>query len=62
VNCLAPIICRDGDYTGSFYLSREQANVSIFEYIEVFYNREQRHSHIGQMAPLAFEAAKLAFS
>ena len=39
------------------YLSRTEAKASIFEYIEVFYNRQRRHSHIGQMAPLAFENA-----
>jgi transposase InsO family protein len=44
------------------YFSREQAKASIFEYIEVFYNRQRRHSHIGQMAPLVFEAATLAVS
>jgi transposase InsO family protein len=44
------------------YFSREQAKASIFEYIEVFYNRQRRHSHIGQMAPLIFESAKLAVS
>ena len=44
------------------YLSRTQAKASIFEYIEVFYNRQRRHSHAGQMAPLAFEAAALAAS
>ncbi len=44
------------------YFSRAQAKASIFEYIEVFYNRQRRHSHIGQVAPLAFEAATLAAS
>ena len=39
------------------YRSRADAKASIFEYIEVFYNRQRRHSHIGQMAPLAFEKA-----
>ena len=39
------------------YRSRTEAKASIFEYIEVFYNRQRRHSHIGQMAPLAFEEA-----
>ncbi|MFZ6675736.1 IS3 family transposase, partial [Undibacterium sp. Xuan67W] len=24
-------------------------------YIEVFYNRKRRHSHLNQMSPLAFE-------
>ena len=44
------------------YRSRSEAKASIFEYIEVFYNRQRRHSHIGQMAPLVFEAATLAAS
>lgn len=44
------------------YRSRAEAKASIFEYIEVFYNRQRRHSHIGQVAPLAFEAARLAAS
>lgn len=44
------------------YFSREQAKASIFEYIEVFYNRQRRHSHIGQMAPLVFEASSLDVS
>jgi putative transposase len=39
------------------YRSRKQAKASIFEYIEVFYNRQRRHSHLGQMPPLVFEAA-----
>lgn len=44
------------------YRSHIEATASLFEYIEVFYNRQRRHSHIGQMAPLAFEAATLAAS
>jgi putative transposase len=39
------------------YRNRVDAKSSIFEYIEVFYNRRRRHSYNGQMAPLAFEAA-----
>ena len=39
------------------YRSRVKAKASIFEYIEVFYNRQRRHSHLGQMAPLTFEKA-----
>jgi len=31
------------------YRSRTEAKISIFEYIEVFYNRQRRHSHIGQV-------------
>lgn len=42
------------------YFSRRAAKASIFEYIEVFYNRQRRHSHVGQVAPLVFESAALA--
>ncbi|RTM75668.1 IS3 family transposase, partial [Enterobacter hormaechei] len=29
----------------------------IFDYIEVFYNRSRRHSHLGGVSPEAFEQA-----
>lgn len=35
----------------------EQAKQRLFEYIEVFYNRQRRHSAIGYISPDAFEAA-----
>ena len=38
------------------YETREQARASIFEYIEVFYNRQRLHSSIGYQSPEAFEA------
>lgn len=38
------------------YATREQARQSIFEYIEVFYNRQRLHSSIGYQSPEAFEA------
>ena len=31
------------------------ARTSLFDYIEVFYNRERRHSALGYVSPLAFE-------
>ena len=37
------------------YRTREQARVSIFEYIEVFYNRIRRHSTLDYVSPLDFE-------
>lgn len=37
------------------YQTREQARHSIFEYIEVFYNRKRRHSANGSMSPANFE-------
>lgn len=38
------------------YQTREEARSSIFEYMEVFYNRQRRHSSVRYEAPLAFEA------
>jgi len=37
------------------YKTREEAKISLFEYIEIFYNRKRRHSAIGYMSPLEFE-------
>jgi putative transposase len=38
------------------YATRAEARLSIFEYIEVFYNRQRRHSAIGYQSPESFEA------
>jgi putative transposase len=38
------------------YQTRDQARASIFEYIEVFYNRVRLHSSLGYKSPEAFEA------
>ncbi len=40
---------------GQRYLNRQQARSSIFEYIEVFYNRKRRHSTLGYLNPVDFE-------
>lgn len=37
------------------YASRQEAKSDVFDYIEGFYNRVRRHSHLDQMSPLAFE-------
>src|SRR5450432_2341846 len=37
------------------YHTRTQARSSLFDYMEVFYNRQRRHSSIHYAAPLAFE-------
>ena len=37
------------------YGTREQAKRSIFEYIEVFYNRKRSHSTLGYLSPFEFE-------
>ncbi|HFJ9590356.1 TPA: IS3 family transposase [Escherichia coli] len=39
------------------YKTRDLARVDIFDYIEVFYNRARRHSHLGGVSPEAFEQA-----
>ena len=39
------------------YTTREQAKASIFEYIEVFYNRVRRHSSLGYQSPIEYERA-----
>jgi len=39
------------------YATRAQARQSIFEYIEVFYNRRRLHSSLGYVSPDSFEAA-----
>lgn len=39
------------------YATRDQARTSIFEYIEVFYNRKRLHSSLGYVSPEQFEAS-----
>ena len=38
------------------YATREDATRDIFEYIEVFYNRQRRHSTLGYDSPAEYEA------
>ena len=60
--------CWDSAVAGSFfsslkkervkqriYASRQEAKSDVFDYIEGFYNRVRRHSHLDQLSPLAFE-------
>jgi len=39
------------------YKTRDLARTDVFDYIEVFYNRIRRHSHLGGTSPEAFEQA-----
>ncbi|HEC6739105.1 TPA: IS3 family transposase [Salmonella enterica subsp. enterica serovar Thompson] len=62
--------CRDNAVAESFfsslkkerirkriYKTRDLARADIFDYIEMFYNRARRHSHLGGVSPEAFEQA-----
>lgn len=40
------------------FATREEARAAIFEYIEVFYNRQRIHSSIGYVSPEQFEASR----
>ena len=40
------------------YATIDAAKASLFEYIEVFYNRIRRHSALGYVAPAEFECSK----
>lgn len=39
------------------YKTRDLARADICDYIEAFYNRTRRHSHLGEISPEAFERA-----
>ena len=39
------------------YRTRAEAKQSLFEYIEVFYNRQRRHSYLGYVSPVEYERA-----
>jgi len=41
----------------SDFVTRAQARNAIFEYIEVFYNRQRSHSYLGYATPMKFELA-----
>jgi putative transposase len=62
--------CHDNAVTESFfstlkgelthhetYTGREEARSSIFEYIEVFYNRKRLHSTLGYRSPVNYEVS-----
>ncbi len=49
-----------GTIQGKKFFTREQMRQTIFEYIEVDYNRNRRHSANGFVSPEAFEAQHVA--
>jgi putative transposase len=42
------------------YRTRAEARASVFEFIEVFYNRQRLHSTLGYCSPVEFEAQRVA--
>ena len=40
------------------YRSRADARADLFDYIEVFYNRQRRHSRLGQRSPAEYESMR----
>jgi len=45
---------------GELFASREEMRHTVFEYIEIDYNRSRRHSANGYVSPTAFEALNAA--
>jgi putative transposase len=41
--------------TGHTFRTHAQARTALFDYIEVFYNRQRRHSALGYLSPDAYE-------
>jgi transposase InsO family protein len=39
----------------AIFSSRKEAETTLFDYIEVFYNRKRRHSSLGYLSPVDFE-------
>lgn len=50
----SPSVRRDRVHRVHF-ATRAQARSAIFEFIEVFHNRQRRHSTIGMVSPAEFE-------
>ncbi len=44
----------------SVFATRDQARREIFDYIEVFYNRQRRHSYLGYLSPVNYERRALS--
>ena len=40
---------------GRIFETKSQARMEIFDYIEVFYNRQRLHSSLGYLSPVDYE-------
>jgi transposase InsO family protein len=45
---------------GTEWITREHARAAVFHYIEMWYNRRRRHSSLGYLSPMEFEARRAA--
>lgn len=45
---------------GERFLTRAQAKQQLFDYIEVYYNRQRLHSSLGYCSPVQFESSRVA--
>jgi transposase InsO family protein len=43
---------------GADFATRAEARAAVFEYIEVFYNGQRRHSSLGYVSPTEYEQAE----
>lgn len=43
----------------SMCITREEAQAEVFEFIEVFYNRQRLHQALGYVSRLQYEAARV---
>lgn len=44
------------------FATRAQAAAAIFEYVEVFYNRQRRHSVLGYLSPVDYRENNAALA
>ena len=44
------------------YRTRDEARADVFDYIERFYNPRRRHSKLGYLSPMEFEARAMLYS
>jgi transposase InsO family protein len=42
------------------YRTRAEARSTLFEYIEIFYNRQRKHSYLNYQSPIEYEACQVA--
>ena len=39
----------------TYFYTKKQVKLEIFEYIEFYYNRVRSHSYLGNLSPVKFE-------